>query len=273
LNQRLAGRHGPVSWDSGRGDTDVDLSSVTIPLALAAGAASFLSPCVLPLVPAYLAFLSCEVAQPGPGAAGATGGTASARWRVMRGALGFVIGLGLFCMAFFYALDRVLEPWKSVVTPVLGILVVILGLVLMGVLRVGILARDVRRLPGASRGGGFVSGFLLGVGLAAGWSPCIGPVLGAVLTSGISQGTTVRGVYLMLAYCLGLGLPFLAAATLLDRAQPLLGMLARHQRAISLGGGAIVVLMGMLVTVNHFTIFNEWLSAHLPGFFQDPFDL
>ncbi|MDA8332566.1 MAG: sulfite exporter TauE/SafE family protein [Candidatus Dormibacteraeota bacterium] len=250
----------------------MNLSSVTIPLAVAAGAASFLSPCVLPLVPAYLAFLSCEVAQPGSGAA-APRDTAATRWRVLRGALGFVVGLGLFCIAFFYALDRVLEPWKSVVTPVLGILVVILGLVLMGVLRVGFLARDLRHLPSGPRRGGFGSGFLLGVGLAAGWSPCIGPVLGAVLTSGISQGTTVRGVYLMVAYCLGLGLPFLLAATLLDRSRPLLGTLARHQRAISLAGGAVVVLMGMLVTVNHFTIFNEWLSAHLPGFFQDPFDL
>ena len=247
----------------------MSLGAVTIPLAVAAGAASFLSPCVLPLVPAYLAFLSCEGAgEPGTGTA-----SAATRWRVMRGAAGFVIGLGAFCIAFFYALDRVLEPWRSVLTPVLGALVILLGLTLMGVIRVGPLARDLRLLPHRARRGGFTAGLLLGVGLAAGWSPCIGPVLGAVLTSGISQGTTVRGVYLMVAYCVGLGLPCLVAATLLERAGPLLSSLARHQRAISIAGGLVVVAMGALVTVNHFTVFNEWLSTHLPSFFQDPFDL
>jgi cytochrome c-type biogenesis protein len=245
----------------------MNLGAVTIPLAIAAGAASFLSPCVLPLVPAYLAFLSCEGAG-GPGAP-----TAAGRWRVMRGAAGFVVGLGTFCLAFFYALDRVLEPWRSVVTPILGVLVILLGLALMGLIRMGPLTRDVRWLPTRARRGGFAAGVLLGLGLAAGWSPCIGPVLGAVLTSGISQGTTLRGIYLMVAYCVGLGLPFLLAAILLDRARPLLVALARHQRAISIAGGLVVVAMGALVTVNHFTIFNEWLSGHLPSFFQDPFNL
>ncbi len=241
------------------------LNSVTVPLAVAAGAASFLSPCVLPLVPAYLAFLSHSAAGPG--------GLAARRWRVLQGALGFAVGLGLFCLAFFYALDRLLEPWKSVVTPILGVAVIILGLNFMGVVRVPLLEREVRRLPVHFGGGGFVGGLLLGVGLAAGWSPCIGPVLGAVLTSGISQGTTARGMYLMVAYVIGLGLPFLVAALLLDRISPLLRAVARHQRMVSVLGGAVVVTMGVLVMVNHFTILNDWLSAHLPGFFQDPFDL
>jgi cytochrome c-type biogenesis protein len=245
----------------------MSFGAVTIPLAVAAGAASFLSPCVLPLVPAYLAFLSCE------GVGGAGTAISAGRWRVMRGAAGFVIGLGTFCIAFFYALDRVLEPWRSVLTPILGAVVIVLGLTLMGVIRIGPLLRDRRPLPTRGRRGGFVAGLLLGLGLAAGWSPCIGPVLGAVLTSGISQGTTLRGIYLMVAYCLGLGLPFLLAAALLDRMAPLLATLGRHQRAISVVGGLVVVAMGMLVTVNHFAIFNDWLSNHLPGFFQDPFDL
>ena len=243
----------------------MNLDAVTIPLALAAGAASFLSPCVLPLVPAYLGFLSHSAA--------GRGGLGRARWRVLRGAVGFAVGLGLFCIAFFYALDRALEPWKSVVTPIMGVLVILLGLNFMGVLRIPLLAREMRRLPAHFEGGGFTAGFLLGVGLAAGWSPCIGPVLGAVLTSGISQGTTARGMYLMIAYVIGLGLPFLVAALLVERIGPLLRAVTRHQRLVSVLGGAVVVAMGALVMVNHFTILNDWLSAHLPGFFQDPFDL
>ncbi|HVD03542.1 MAG TPA: cytochrome c biogenesis CcdA family protein [Candidatus Dormibacteraeota bacterium] len=256
------------------GSNSVQLSTVTIPLAAAAGAASFLSPCVLPLVPAYLAFLGHEAARPGSSPRGTAAVVAAdARWRVLLGSLGFVLGLGVFSTAFFYALDRLLSPWRSVVTPVLGVVVVLLGLTFMGVIRIGWLSHDLRRLPVNRRRGGFGAGFLLGIGLAAGWSPCIGPVLGAVLTTGVTDGATGQGLYLMAAYCLGLGLPFLLAAILLDRIRPLLTALGRHQRLISVVGGTVVVLMGVLVTFNHFTIFNDWLSAHMPSFFQDPFNL
>ena len=241
----------------------MSLGAVSLPLAVAAGAASFLSPCVLPLVPAYLAFLSR--------AAGGRGDLQGVRWRVLRGALGFVLGLGLFCLTFFYALDRVLTPWRAVLAPILGLAVVLLGLTLMGVVRIPWLRRERRWLP--SGRGGFAGGVLLGAGLGAGWSPCIGPVLGAVLTSGLEQGTTARGMALMVAYVLGLALPFLLAAVLMDRATPLLRALGRHPRAVSLTGGAVVMAMGALVMADRFTIFNDFLSAHLPAFFQDPFNL
>lgn len=241
----------------------MSLSAVTLPLAVAAGAASFLSPCVLPLVPAYLAFLSR--------AAGGRGDLGAVRWRVLRGALGFAIGLGVFCLTFFYALERLLAPWKGVLAPILGLAVVLLGLTFMGVLRLPWLRREARWLPHGR--GGFAGGILLGAGLGAGWSPCIGPVLGAVLTSGLEQGTTSRGMALMVAYVVGLALPFLLAALLMDRATPLLWALGRHQRAVSLAGGGLVMLMGILVMADRFTIFNDFLSAHLPTFFQDPFHL
>lgn len=241
----------------------MSLQSISLPLAVAAGAASFLSPCVLPLVPAYLAFLSRSAGEADRGQ----------RARVVRGAVGFVLGLGFFCVTFFYALDRVLSPWRSVLAPVLGGLVVLLGLSLMGFVRIPWLEREFRRLPNGRGRGGLAGGFLLGLGLAAGWSPCIGPVLGAVLTSGIEQGTTGLGLSLMVAYALGLGLPFLVAALLLDRATPLLRTLSRHQRPVAMAGGAVVAAMGVLVMLGHFTVFNDFLAAHLPGFFQDPFNL
>jgi cytochrome c-type biogenesis protein len=223
---------------------------------------------VLPLVPAYLAFLSHSAAGPRGGAR-----PTLARWRALRGALGFTLGLGFFCVAFFYVLDRVLAPWKSAVTPVLGVVVILLGLSFMGLFRLPLLAREARWLPAAFGRGGFVAGVLLGLGLAAGWTPCIGPVLGAVLTSGLNEGTTTRGTYLMVAYAVGLGLPFLVAAALVDRIGPLLREINQHQRLISVVGGVVVVAMGVLVLADHFTIMNDWLSAHLPSFFQDPFNL
>lgn len=258
----------------------VSLGSVTILLAAAAGAASFLSPCVLPLVPAYLAFLShsaasttCQV-PPRLNSSGTRDPVPrTVRWRALRGGAGFVLGLGVFVSTFFYALYRLLGPWKPVATPIMGAVVIVLGLSLMGILQLPWLGRDIRWLPWRFDNGGFAAGVLLGLGMGAGWTPCIGPVLGAVLTSGISQGTTVRGLYVMAAYTVGLGFPFLITALLADRVVPLVQGVNRHQRPISFLGGAVVVAMGLLVMVGHFTLFNDWLSAHLPPFFQDPFHL
>ncbi len=258
----------------------MSLGSVTILLAAAAGAASFLSPCVLPLVPAYLAFLShsaasttCQVPSPLNSSGTRAPAPYTDRWRVLRGGVGFVVGLGVFITAFFYALYRLLEPWKPVATPILGAFVIVLGLSLIGILRLPWLTREIRWIPSRVDSGGFAAGLLLGLGLGAGWTPCIGPVLGAVLTSGIGQGTTSKGMYVMVAYSAGLGFPFLMAAVLADRVGPVLHRINRYQRLISVLGGAVVVAMGVLVMVGHFSIFNDWLSAHLPSFFQDPFHL
>jgi len=141
------------------------------------------------------------------------------------------------------------------------------------VLRLPWLSREARWLPRGFTRGGFLAGLLLGLGFAAGWTPCIGPVLGAVLTSGVEQGTTGRGMLLIVAYCLGLGTPFLVVALLIDRATPILRVLNRHQRLISLVGGALVVAMGVLVVSNNVPLVYGWFSTHLPTFFKDPFDL
>lgn len=247
----------------------MNLADVSIPLAVAAGATSFLSPCVLPLVPSYLGFL----AQSATGGASRPVGTDSGRGRVMLGALGFVIGLSLFLVAFFYALYRILEPWKHLALPIMGTLVILLGLGFMGILRLPWLSREARWLPAGFTRGGFLAGLLLGVGFAAGWTPCIGPVLGAVLTSGVEQGTTGRGLLLIVAYCFGLGAPFVLAALLVDRAAPALRSLNRHQRAISVVGGGLVVLMGILVVSDNLPLLYSWFSTHLPAFYRDPFDL
>ncbi|MGA8207557.1 MAG: cytochrome c biogenesis protein CcdA [Candidatus Dormiibacterota bacterium] len=245
------------------------MASVSIPLALAAGATSFLSPCVLPLVPSYMGFL----AQSATGDSSFPARRSRSRARVMVGSFGFVLGLSLFLVAFFYALYRLLEPWKHLALPILGTVVILLGLSFMGVLRLPLLSREARWLPAGFTRGGFMAGLLLGLGFAAGWTPCIGPVLGAVLTSGIDQGTTGRGMLLIVAYCLGLGAPFVVVALLIDRASPVLRMLNRRRRLISLVGGALVVAMGVLVVSNNVPLLYGWFSAHLPTFFHDPFDL
>lgn len=191
----------------------------------------------------------------------------------MLGSLGFVLGLSLFLVAFFYALYRLLQPWKQLALPIMGTVVILLGLTFMGVLRLPWLSREARWLPSGFSSGGFSAGLLLGLGFAAGWTPCIGPVLGAVLTSGIDQGTTSRGMLLIVAYCFGLGAPFVLVALLMERISPVLRLLNRRQRWISIIGGALVVAMGVLVVSNHVPLVYGWFSTHLPPFFRDPFDL
>ena len=263
------------SASSSTANPKVSLSGISVPLAVAAGAASFLSPCVLPLVPSYLGFLAQSASQPSSDPAG--GVNLGQRWRkrsrVLAGALGFVIGMSIILITFFYALYRLLEPWKHLTLPVLGTLVIVLGLWFMGVLRIPWLAREARWLPSGFNRGGFLAGLLLGLGFGAGWTPCIGPVLGAVLTSAIDQGTTSKGTLLIIAYSVGLGAPFVIAALMLDRIGPLLRGLNRRHRLISVVGGALVVVMGLLVVTNNVTLLNGWLSSHLPVFFRDPFHL
>ncbi len=161
------------------------LDNVSVPLALAAGAASFLSPCVLPLVPVYISYL---VRAP-------SGGDPSAKPSLTAGlanAIAFVVGVSVVLIALFYALRAVLQPIRGVVAPIAGLLVIVFALHLVGLVRVPGLDREFRLFKTAPRASGPIGGFLLGLAFAAGWTPCIGPVLGAVLTSLIASAWACR---------------------------------------------------------------------------------
>lgn len=260
----------------------VAVANVTPPLAFAAGLASFLSPCVLPLVPAYLAYLTGRAAQPvaatGPGAALATASGTIAR-PVVRSELAasgvaFVVGLSLIFTLFFYALASVLTAqMRAVLVPVAGLLVILMALQTAGLIRIPLLMREFRLANQAPSQSGPLGGFLLGVSFAAGWTPCIGATLGAVATSGIAQGTTADGLLLMVAYCLGLGLPFLAMALAFERAAPAVRALNRHRRVIDLASAAVLLLMGFLLLTNNLLFLTQQLARILPGWLLTPFGL
>jgi cytochrome c-type biogenesis protein len=270
---------------------------LSYPLAFAAGVVSFLSPCILPLAPGYLAFLSGQaggdgetapggavaaaVAGGGPGAMLAAGGagstaaaaatarpaSAAARVPVMLNGVAFVAGFSVVFVTLFYVLSAfdvtVLKEHQRIVNYVAGGLVVLLGLQTLGVFRSGLLMRELRvhRLP---RSRGAVGAFLLGITFAAGWTPCIGPQLAAILTVA-SQGD-FTGLPVMLAYCLGLAIPFLALAALADRLQGALRRVNRHMGVVNLVAGALLLAFGLLLVTDQFTFFNR-LSP------QSPFDL
>jgi cytochrome c-type biogenesis protein len=254
---------------------------LSYPLAFAAGMVSFLSPCVFPLAPAYLAYLGSRAGEPaeaqavgaageGPGAAVAVAvrpGAVATRVPVIANGAAFVAGFSAVFIGFYYvlrALDvTVLATHQRAVDIVAGSIVIVLALQTLGVLRIGALMREVRihRLP---ERGGLVGGLLLGVTFAAGWTPCIGPQLSAILS--VAQDGRFDGLPVMVAYCLGLAVPFMLLAALTDRLQGPIRAVNRHLGVVNLIGGALLLVFGVLLLADRFSVFSHFAV-------QSPFDL
>jgi len=218
---------------------------VAASVSVAAGVVSFASPCVLPLVPGYLAFVS------GLSGAQIDHGGARVRGTVLAGSGLFVLGFAVFFTLIggaFGALGRQLAAQRQVVGIVGGVLVLVLGLFLLGVIRPQRLQGEARAM-GLARRTGLLGAFPLGMVFGAGWTPCIGPTLASILTlSAAGHGTTAaRGALLGFSYALGLGLPFVAVGVLLGQGVTAVGALRRHSLALERLGGALLVTLGLLL--------------------------
>jgi cytochrome c-type biogenesis protein len=224
-------------------------------VALAAGAVSFFSPCVLPLVPVYLARLA--------GVSGASGEPIS-RGTVFRHALSFVCGLSLVFVAVgasvgfagYLLVDRV-----PLLLRLSGLMVIIFGLHMTGVLRVPWLYRTVQVSLPAARQSGYATSALVGGAFALGWTPCIGPVLGSILTLAASSATAGQGALLLMFYAAGLGLPFLIAGAMVGRFTAVTRRFGPHLGILEVGGGAVLVAMGILLVTDSFTRLNQYTAA------------
>ena len=245
------------------------LDGINPAIAALAGFVSFVSPCVLPLVPAYLAYLGANAGVPMPSAgAGGPGATAVAQRPstvpVAAAGVAFVAGLSLVFILFFYVFSLFVQPIRAYVPIVAGVLVIVMALQVAGLIRIPFLWSEYRLTDTAPARGGIAGGFLLGMGFATGWTPCIGVTLGAVLSSAVTAGTTAHGLVLMVAYCLGLGLPFVALAIALERARPLVRAINRHRRAIDLVSAAVLLVMGVLLLMNRLTLLSSGLAQLFP---------
>lgn len=212
---------------------------LAIPVALLAGLVSFFSPCVLPLLPGYLSYAT------GLAAADVTAGRGP-RGRLCLGTGLFVLGFAFVFVsggALFGGLGGALLAWSRPLTAVAGVVAIALGFVFAGRLRIGQTTLRPSRAPGI----GIAAAPVLGVAFGIGWTPCIGPTLAVVLTLALNEGTAVRGAVLALAYALGLGLPFLAAALAFDRLGGTFAWVRRHHETLQLVGGALLVAVGVLL--------------------------
>src|SRR5450756_2477654 len=225
---------------------------------------------------AYLAYLGARAGQPvlagrpsgawpsdGPGAVAVA--STSPSLPVAVAGLSFVAGLSLIFILFFYVRSIVVQPSRAYVPVVAGVLVMVMALQVAGLIRIPFLMGEYRAMNEAPKRGGVLGGFVLGMGFASGWTPCIGVTLSAVLSSAVTSGTTAQGLGLMIAYCLGLGLPFVVLAFALESARPLVRLVNSHRRAIDLVSAAILLVMGVLLLTNKLTVLSAGLSQLIPG--------
>ena len=220
----------------------MSLTSLGLLTAFGAGVLSFLSPCVFPLVPGYLSYLagtSLEEAQSQP----------STRWRVSRHALWFVLGFALLFTLLGAAAalaGLALHTYQQMLARIAGLLLILFGIALTGLVPVPWLSSDHRVQVKPGRSAWWRSG-LIGMAFGAGWSACTGPILGSILVLTAANGQLLRGVSFLIAYALGLGVPFLLAGILVDRASTLMRRIRRYTGPLSFIGGVILILMGMLI--------------------------
>ncbi|ARE81575.1 putative cytochrome c-type biogenesis protein CcdA [Roseovarius sp. TM1035] len=229
-------------------------------VALAAGIISFLSPCVLPIVPPYLAYMSGvslnDLSESG-----------QSRARAVVPALFFVLGLStvfIFLGFTASAIGTVFLQYQSYFNTVAGILVMIFGAHFVGVYRIKFLDREAR-LDAGDRGGSSFGAYILGLAFAFGWTPCIGPQLGAILSLAASEGSVARGTMLLAIYAIGLGVPFLLVAAFLPRLQGLMGWMKRHMEQIERVMGLLLWTIGLLMLTGGFSAFSFWLLETFPA--------
>jgi cytochrome c-type biogenesis protein len=242
---------------------DIILDATILPailVALSAGILSFLSPCVLPVVPPYLAYMG------GVSVAEMTG-ERRARRRVLLAAAFFVLGLSTVFLLLGMAasaLGRAFLQYQDWFVTLAGLTVMLFGAHFIGVFRLSFLDREAR-LDAGDRGGSALGAYLLGLAFAFGWTPCLGPILGAILGLAASGADVARGTTLLAFYAAGLGIPFLVVAAFFPRLAGAMGFMRRHLDRIERIAGLLLWTVGLMMLTGQFTDLSWWLLETFPA--------
>jgi cytochrome c-type biogenesis protein len=236
--------------------------SLLIPLSYSigwiflAGLASFLSPCTLPILPGYVAYLAARCTGVSPAKV--------EKWRVLAHGAAFVLGfttLFILLGATASALGRGLLLYRDWITRIGGVIIIGMGLYLTGLIRLPFLDRDLRAHAQPNPRLGYLSSFFMGIVFSAGWTPCIGPILTSVLMLAAYDASLANGMVLLGVYSLGLGVPFLILALLFDRLGAWLCRLARIARVVSILAGLALIAVGFLLAAGQMAFLNNWMPS------------
>ena len=237
---------------------------VTLVTSFIAGFLSFISPCVLPLIPGYISFISGLTLEEMQG----TAATETSRSRVLAASLAFVLGFTVVFVAAgasATALGRFLYEHAPIVEKIAGTLLVVFGLHMMGVFRIRLLESD-KRIHTQKKPAGPLGAFLVGTAFAFAWTPCIGPILGGILAMASSRNSVGEGMQMLAAYSLGLGVPFLLTSVAINQFFTAAAKIRRHYRLIELISGGLLIVVGLLIFFDQFTLIVKYLTPYLPAF-------
>ncbi|HEX6053772.1 MAG TPA: cytochrome c biogenesis protein CcdA [Gemmatimonadaceae bacterium] len=236
-------------------------TSVGIAIAFTAGLLSFLSPCVLPLIPSYVTFITGLSLED----------VTRARRAALVHSLLFILGFTIIFVALgatATALGQLLGYQRAWISRIGGILIIVFGLYMLGVFNVSLFSRE-RRVHIADKPVGYLGTLLVGIAFGAGWTPCIGPILGSILTYAASAADLSRGLWLLLAYSLGLAVPFLVSAVAVERFLDFFTRMKRQMVWITRVSGVLMIAVGVLMVTNYFTILATYLQQLTPDVIRD----
>jgi|TARA_B110001450_G_C17589694_1_gene468434 cytochrome c-type biogenesis protein len=232
----------------------------TMLVALVGGLISFASPCVLPIVPPYLAYM-------GGVSMDEMNSTTHARRRAVLASLFFVLGLStVFILLGFTAstLGRLFLSNQDWFVVGAGLIVMIFGAHFLGIIRIGIFDREAR-MDGGDRGGSAFGAYVLGLAFAFGWTPCLGPILGAILALAAGTENSAKGIILLATYAAGLGVPFVLVAVFFPSLRGFMAWMKRHMRRIELSMGLLLWTVGLMMVSGQFTRFSWWILEQFPA--------
>jgi cytochrome c-type biogenesis protein len=244
------------------------MQEVTLLAAFVAGVLSFISPCVLPLIPGYLSFVSGVTLDEMRGTGAGAAAPPSVRRRAVVMSLAFVLGFSLVFVglgASATAIGTVLMEHLSLLGKIAGVVIILFGLHMMGVLRISALYSE-KRMQTSGKPAGFFGAMLVGIAFAFGWTPCIGPILAAILAVAATQESVGEGVKLLAVYSAGLGVPFIATSLAINKFFAASARIRKHYHAIEVVSGVLLVTVGVLIFTNRFTVIAQLLTPYLPTF-------
>jgi cytochrome c-type biogenesis protein len=232
------------------------MHDIGIPAAFLAGLVSFLSPCVLPLVPGYVSLIS------GVGVEELKAQETALLRKVMFNSIAFVLGFSIVFVtlgALSTEVGRLAVEYKSTLARVAGVLVIVFGLHLTGILRIKALYAD-KRLHNVKGGNTPWGAFVIGFAFAFGWTPCVGPILSGILVIAAAENSVSKGILLLTVYSLGLAVPFLLTAVGIERFMKFYGGFRRHMHVVEVASGVLLIALGTLLIFGKFTVLSRYFS-------------